>query len=350
MKILYLYQEVMGYTVETLKALSKRNVDVHVIHWDHKKLTPYKIPEINNIKFYKRSSFDFKEMRKLTLKIDPDLTVVSGWVDLCYLRISRLIISRNKNVIVGFDDQWHGTFKQIVAQFLGKFKFFKFFFSLAWVSGIYQFEYARKLGFTKQEIIYDLYSANVNMFNTFYLKNRKLKQKNYPKTFLYVGRLEKEKGIQTLIKSWNQLTKKNGWKLCLIGSGSLKNKIIQTEDLVIKEFMQPEFLVKEIKNAGFFILPSDFEPWGVVVHEFCAAGLPMLLSEAVGASTSFLIQGHNGYLFKTNNYNDLLSKIKKVINLNKDELLNMSNNSNKISYKITPETSADNLLSCCLKQ
>ena len=66
MKILYLYQEVMGYTVETLKALSKRNVDVHVIHWDHKKLTPYRIPEINNVKFYKRSSFDFREMKKLT--------------------------------------------------------------------------------------------------------------------------------------------------------------------------------------------------------------------------------------------------------------------------------------------
>ena len=75
--------------------------------------------------------------------------------------------------------------------------------------------------------------------------------------------------------------------------------------------MQPEDLVRVIKNVGFFVLPSNFEPWGVVVHEFCAAGLPMLLSETVGSSSSFLINGHNGFLFKPNNHYDLLSKFKK---------------------------------------
>ena len=123
-------------------------------------------------------------MKNLILDINPNLTVVSGWVDLCYLRMSRMLISNKKDVIVGFDDQWHGTLKQRVAQVLGKLKFFKIFFSVAWVSGLYQYEYARKLGFKKQQIIYDLYSANVDLFNDYYLKNLKFKQKKYPNIFI----------------------------------------------------------------------------------------------------------------------------------------------------------------------
>ena len=46
MKILYLYAEVMGYTMATIRKLSERGNEVHVVHWDHKKLTPYQAPAL----------------------------------------------------------------------------------------------------------------------------------------------------------------------------------------------------------------------------------------------------------------------------------------------------------------
>ena len=92
-------------------------------------------------------------------------------------------------------------------------------------------------------------------------------------------------------------------------------------------------------------MPSKFEPWGVVVHEFAAAGLPLLLTYSVGAASTFLIPGYNGYILKNNNIKDLTSILIKVINTNDIQLLQMMNNSNELSKRISPITSFHNLIS-----
>ena len=46
-KILYLYAEVMGYTVSTLDQLVQNGAEIHVVSYDDGKLTPYLIPELS---------------------------------------------------------------------------------------------------------------------------------------------------------------------------------------------------------------------------------------------------------------------------------------------------------------
>ena len=76
MKILYLYSEVMGYTLSTIKHLSNLNNDVHVVHWDSKgKRTPYKFDRDKKIKFYSRSKLNFKKLYNLYLEIKPNIIV-----------------------------------------------------------------------------------------------------------------------------------------------------------------------------------------------------------------------------------------------------------------------------------
>ena len=41
--ILYLYAEVMGYTISTIEQLCKLGYEIHIVHWDKRKFTPYKI-------------------------------------------------------------------------------------------------------------------------------------------------------------------------------------------------------------------------------------------------------------------------------------------------------------------
>jgi glycosyltransferase involved in cell wall biosynthesis len=346
MKILYLYAEVMGYTIATIRELAERGNEVHVVHWDHKKLTPYKAPLVPNVFMYKRSELSVEQIKKLAKNIAPVVTVVSGWMDRGYMSVAKQLRLEGLPVVVGFDAQWHGTPKQWLAIILGRVSYFSQFYSYAWVAGLYQYEYARRLGFTKKNIVYDLYSADLRLFNQAYNDSKEDKQNQYPHRFLFVGRFEPVKGLNVLLQAWEQLgAKKGDWELCLIGNGSLKAQLGATAGVVMKDFMQPEQLMQEVATAGCFLLPSRGEPWGVVVHEFAAAGLPLIVSDVVGASSAFLISGLNGFSFKVNDSKALADRMHQIINMTDQELHAMAVSSHALSQRITPETSACNLLS-----
>jgi glycosyltransferase involved in cell wall biosynthesis len=346
MKIFYLHAELMGYSLSTIAELAVNGHEIHIVHWDHKKLTPFSFSELYNVHIYKRSEYTTKEMRVLIDKIKPDLMVVSGWMDNGYLVISKYLRGKKIPVIVGFDDQWHYTPKQLVAYILGKIGFFSLFFSHAWVAGVNQFEYARKLGFKKSQISFNLYSADLNLFNDSFFSSIENKKALYPRRFLFVGRLEKEKGLDILIEAWNKLSSIKGvWELQLIGSGSLNSVLSAIPGVAIKPFMQPEQLVQEIANSGCFILPSRFEPWGVVVHELAASGLPIITSNVVGSATEFLIKGYNGFEFEVNDASNLAEVMFEIIKLSDEELIKMGSRSHELAQRISPSTSAFNLLS-----
>ncbi len=343
-RVLYLYAEVMGYTMATIKALKVLyNVEIHVVHWDKKKLTPYQHGFMDNVFFYPRSDYSVEKIRDLARDISPQMVVMSGWMDRGYLEVAK-ILKKTIPVVICLDNQWRGSIKQYVASFC--FSLLKKQNLYAWVPGIYQFELARKLGFAKQNIKFDLYSADTHLFDKAYLEYRDLKTKKYPHKFLFVGRLEDIKGIEILLEAWRDLeSKRKDWVLHFIGNGSLKEKIQESKDLIIQDFLQPEILKKEIATSGCFILPSYIEPWGVVIHEFSAAGLPLLCSQTCGAAQQFLIDGLNGFSFQPRNKDALIQKMLQIINLSDVQLLEMSRYSNDIAKRVSPLTSASNLIS-----
>ena len=346
MKILFLHAEVMGYTMATINALIECGHEIHVIHWDHKKLTPYQPPTKPNVYMYARSELTVEAMISLADEISPAITVVSGWMDKGYLSVSKGLKAKGVPVVTGFDDQWHETLRQRFAALLGAVGYFSKYFSHAWVCGPYQFEYARRLGFKKEKIIYDLYSADLTLFNKAYGDNSKSKSVKYPRRFLFVGRFELIKGLDVLVDAWKMLGEaRNDWELHLIGNGSMKPQLENISGLVLKDFMQPEMLMSEVANAGCFVLPSQGEPWGVVVHEFAAAGLPLIISDVVGAATSFLVPGMNGETFNVNDPESLARKMRLIVEMSDSDLALIGDQSHDLAQRITPKTSAANLLS-----
>jgi glycosyltransferase involved in cell wall biosynthesis len=352
MKILYLYSELMGYQIPVLKEyVSKYNAEVHVVHWDKKNLTPYKPIQLKGVSYYLRSKFSYNELNKFTTKLNPDITFISGWMDLMYLRAVHSIRKKGGMVVCGFDDIWFKTLKQRIASLLFPL-FKKLFYSHAWVTGPLQFEYAKRLSFKNEEIIYNCYSADTEIFNNVYLNSKKDKEEKYPHKFLFVGRFENVKGIDTLIDAWSSIKesrKGKDWELTLIGNGSLNEKISKSNHYKTIDFMQPSDLVSEIKNYGCFILPSVFEPWALVIHEFVAAGFPIICSDICGASAVFVIDGYNGYTFKAGNKEDLEKQMLKIINSSDKELMQKSYKSNLLGKKITPELTAASFMSLVLK-
>jgi glycosyltransferase involved in cell wall biosynthesis len=341
--IVYLYAELQPYVVIVLRALVKqKEVTIHVVHWDKKRLTPYIAPHIDNVYYYDRSQFKNAELLyQMIEKTEPTVIYTSGWMDKTYMAVCKKIRKvRSIPVISGSDTKWHGGkqwFNVLAAPFLHK----KCFSHLQ-IAGIWQYEYARRLGFSPQHILMYNLSSDVE---TFYDVDIQYKEKAYPKRLLYIGRFSPEKGLKYLINAWNSIVDRKSWILTLIGNGPERDSLIKNKDVEVLDFMEQEGLMHYMQNSGCFILPSIREPWAVVLHEAAAGGLPILASNICGAVPYFVINNYNGFTFAPGNSLEIKIAIEEIINSITDRLLEMSYHSRKLSERITPEIVAKTTLS-----
>jgi glycosyltransferase involved in cell wall biosynthesis len=193
------------------------------------------------------------------------------------------------------------------------------------------------LGIKESKIKLGYYCADTNYFTNCYLDFKKSKNHSYPKRLLYVGRYYDFKGITDLWTAFIdlQIEQPNDWELWCLGTGDIKP--IEHEKIKHFGFVQPNELSKFIEQCGAFVLPSRFEPWAVVVHEFAAAGMPLILSSEVGAKELFLKNEENGFEFDAGNISDLKEKLKKLFNLSNESLNLMNERSNMLSQQLTIE-------------
>ncbi|MDI1353978.1 MAG: glycosyltransferase [bacterium] len=334
MKALFLYTELAEYFLKCCEKLSEYG-EVHIIRWPVNKEAPFEFTYGSNIKVYDKIDHSPAELKKRIADIDPSIIICSGWVDKDYLKLTRNYFGKIPTVMT-CDTHWKGSAKQILATILSRL-FLLNTFSHAWVPGKAQLRYVRKLGFRKENTREGFYSCDLEKFNSYYKHQGIRKQNALPKRFLYVGRYYEFKGIQDL---WNafiqlQLEEPNDWELWCLGIGDLEP--VQHTKIKHLGFVQPKDLEPIIDKCSVFILPSKFEPWGVVVQEYAASGFPLILSEEVGAGEIFLEEGKNGYGFKAGKVEELKAKLKKMVNLSSKELISMSQRSHVLAQQISPE-------------
>jgi len=70
--------------------------------------------------------------------------------------------------------------------------------------------------------------------------------------------------------------------------------------------------------ADIFVLPSSFEPWGLVINEAMCFDLPILTTDQVAAAADLVTHGENGYVLPVGDIETLSVSLKKLI-LSKDE-------------------------------
>ena len=153
----------MGYNISIFKQLISKNIELHVFHWDHIKLSEYKHSNVNVVNFYNRSEYDYKNIKKIVKNINPDILVISGWMDKDYLKVARNVKNKVKNIVCCIDNHWDNSLKQLLMRgFLFK-KFFNVHFSHAWIAGHEQYYYARKIGVPKKKLFL-IYTVDTNTF------------------------------------------------------------------------------------------------------------------------------------------------------------------------------------------
>ena len=333
MTVLFLYTELADYFLKCCEKLSE-TCRVVIIRWPVNSEAPFRFSYPPGVVVHEKNNYSREDLAKLVSGINPDMIVCSGWIDKDYLSITRAFFKKIPTVLT-CDTTWKGTPRQYLAIMLSRF-FLLNTFSNAWVPGVAQQKYARLLGFRSSVIRQGFYCCDLPKFNGLYEELKTAKQNNFPKRFLYVGRYYEFKGITDLWKAFIELQQEepSGWELWCLGTGSVEP--VAHPRIRHFGFVQPAELGPILRQTGVFVLPSRFEPWGVVVQEYAAAGYPLLLSGATGAREAFLEEGVNGYSFEAGDYKALKATLKKITKLSAEALHAMCGESNRAAQKITP--------------
>ena len=65
--------------------------------------------------------------------------------------------------------------------------------------------------------------------------------------------------------------------------------------------------------SDVFVLPSEHEPWGLVVNEAMNAGKPVIVSDRVGAGPDLVEDGVNGFVYQARDVASLAARLRQLI-------------------------------------
>jgi glycosyltransferase involved in cell wall biosynthesis len=131
--------------------------------------------------------------------------------------------------------------------------------------------------------------------------------------FLYAGRLVPEKGGFDLLRAYGALGPevRKDVGLVFVGDGPARSALLQlaaaSNQGVVRfaSFAQREQLAAYYALADVFVFPTHTDPWGLVVNEAMACGLPVISSSAAGCVTDLVENGFNGRIFSAGDVSQL---------------------------------------------
>jgi len=166
---------------------------------------------------------------------------------------------------------------------------------------------------------------------------------------LYLGQIESHKGVDFLVKTFLML---NGSKseLKIVGNGSQIDNVKQAakSDKRIEVVGKVEAdKINEIFNqTDVLIVPSiwwDNSP--TVIYEAYSQRVPVLVSDS-GGSKELVKENQTGWIFKSNNENDLLKKLKHL-EVIKEDLKDYGENGYEFVQQFYADKYVDKLLELC---
>jgi 1,2-diacylglycerol 3-alpha-glucosyltransferase len=167
--------------------------------------------------------------------------------------------------------------------------------------------------------------------------------------FLYVGRLAPEKNLDSCLRAFARYRQRGGtWALVLVGAGPERkalerrsNESDLSECVVFAGMKTARETTLYYAFAGCFLLPSTREPWGLVVNEAMASGLPILVSNRCGCAEDLVEDGGNGYLFDPGDDSRLTDAMLRVSESSQPVIDAMGRRSREIIARYSPEHWAD---------
>lgn len=219
-----------------------------------------------------------------------------------------------------------------------------------------QASYMKDLGFRAENIagLYDVVGNEYFAEQADYCRERASPREwNLPEHyFVYVGRLAPEKNLTALLDAF-ALYRQQGGRLALVLVGDGPEGSALRQQAVAKGIAGHVVFagLKDTREIGpyyafadWFILPSWLDPWGLVVNEAMAAGLPVLVSDRCGCSDDLVEEGKNGFTFNPAQPDTLLRVLSRTSEITEAQRHSMAQRSKEIISRYSPRLWAEEVV------
>jgi glycosyltransferase involved in cell wall biosynthesis len=229
-------------------------------------------------------------------------------------------------------------------------------FQAAITGGKRQAAYLKDLGFREEHLagLYDVVGNEYFAEQADYCRERTSREEwSLPERyFVYVGRLAPEKNLTALLAAFAAYRERGGGlSLVLVGDGPEGNEL-RRQAAALRISDQVVFAgLKDTREIGpyyafaeWFILPSWLDPWGLVVNEAMAAGLPVLVSDRCGCSDDLVENGRNGFTFNPAEDGSLLQALVRTSDVSEARRQRMARRSRDIISRYSPRLWAEEVV------
>lgn len=137
---------------------------------------------------------------------------------------------------------------------------------------------------------------------------------------LFASQLAPRKRLAELLEAYRRL-RAEGMRLGLlvVGSGPEEERLRR----VVRDLAIPDVIWAGFRNqselpalyaaSDVFVFPSVQEPWGLVLNEAMSAGLPVIVSEEIGAAADLVRHGESGFLFPGGDVDALTERLRLLV-------------------------------------
>ncbi len=236
---------------------------------------------------------------------------------------------------------WHNKPKQYAGIVASQFHVLPLF-DCAWVPGERSEAFARLIGFKRKDIIRGANSADTPVFDRGPRDGDELGKNG---RFLITGRLVEHKAPNLLAESYRRYRDRTAtpWEFDVVGDGPLAERFVDLPGVSMHGFRQPRELSDLMHQSSCLVLPSYIEWYGVVVHEAAASGLPLIVSDGVGALTQLLQDNYNGWTVPKGDGEALTQAMLRMSAAGPGRLAAMSEGSRALGSRLSPTIWARNL-------
>ena len=305
MKVVICWADVAGYTAACWRALSRRpGVELFVVSGfaaGANANAPFSASLMDGLQ-YRTLTNEERENADLVgdtvAAQKPDVVVICGWFIRSFTKLAFDPRLANARFVMGIDTPFQNTWRQrlggvIMRKFLNRL-------DRVMVAGERSFMLARYLGIPEDKIRRGNYGIDYDLFHQV-MADREAGAEGWPRRFVFVGRYVPVKGIPVMLEAYRQYRAEvsDPWPLTCCGQGPVGDLIGQAQGVTDAGFKQPAELQSIFREHSVLILPSLFEPWGQVIVEAGAAGMPAIATEACGASVELIRSYYNGLTVPT---------------------------------------------------